>query len=46
MHICMLLKHANNGADLPSLQALFNCVRQQSKTSEESKVVYVHISSE
>ena len=47
IHMCMLLKHgANNATDLPSLQSLFNCVRQQSKTSEESKVVYMHISSE
>ena len=47
IHMCMLLKHGgNNATDLPSLQSLLNCVRQQSKTSEESKVVYVHICSE
>ena len=44
---CMVLKHvAHNSHHLPNLQSLINCVRKQSSSSEESKVVYVQISSE
>ena len=43
----MLLKHAaQNPGDLPNIQSLINCIRQQSSSTEESKVVYVEISSE
>ena len=42
---CMLLKHGAH-TELPRLQSLINCVRQQSSNTEESKVVYVHILSE
>ena len=41
---CMLLKDASQ--NLPSLQSLINCVRKQTSSTEESKVVYVEISSE
>ena len=41
---CLLLKDASQ--NLPSLQALINCVRKQTSSTEESKVVYVEISSE
>ena len=42
---CMLLKQEGH-SQLPVLQSLINCVRQQSTNTEESKVVYVHILSE
>ena len=41
---CLLLKDASQ--NLPSLQALINYVRKQTSSTEESKVVYVEISSE
>ena len=45
--MCMLLKHAaHNSQKLPNLQSLMNCVRRQTTSIEESKVVYVKISSE
>ena len=43
----MLLKHgASNSIHFPSLQSLFNYVREQSCTIEISEVAYVQISSE
>ena len=45
--MCMLLKHAaHNSQKLPNLQSLINCVHRQTTSIEESKVVYVNISSE
>ena len=44
---CVILKHVSqNSHKLPNLKSLINCIRRQTTCTEESKVVYVEISSE